>query len=153
MECVGGSRSLYPICTGIRYQEPYGEDNGLSAVQQLFLRIWFFPMPHVGSRNGILREGHCGHVQPAGSRKDPYYPVSPSNKWISGESTPDSTTNDRQTRSGEKKEVAGPHRINYYCLQLYEVPGDWVFPRTTLCSGADPSYPLTYCFRHVGHKC
>ena len=36
--------------------------------------------------------------------------------------------NDRQTRSGEKKEVAGPHRINYYCLQLYEIPGDRVFP-------------------------
>ena len=50
--------------------------------------------------------------------------------------------NDRQTRSGEKKEVASPHRINYYCLQLYEVPGD----RTTLCSGADPGYPSTYCF-------
>ena len=28
----------------------------------------------------------------------------------------------------KKKEVAGPHRINYYCLQLYEVPGDRVFP-------------------------
>ena len=36
--------------------------------------------------------------------------------------------NDRQTRSGEKNKVAGPHRINYYCLQLYEVPGDRVFP-------------------------
>ena len=125
---VGGGRSLYPICTGIHYQEPYGEDNSPSAVQQLFLRIWFSPTPHVRSRNGILREGHCGDVQPAGSRKDPYYPISPSNKRISQESTPDSTTNDRQTRSGEKKEVASPHRINYYCLQLYKVPGDWVFP-------------------------
>ena len=84
-------------------------------------------MPHVGSRNGILREGHCSDVQPAGSRKDLYYPVSSSNERISRESTPDSTMNDRQTRSGEKKKVAGPHRVNYYCLQLYKVPGDWVF--------------------------
>ena len=36
--------------------------------------------------------------------------------------------NDRQTRSREKKKVASPHRINYYCLQLYKVPGDPVFP-------------------------
>ena len=33
-----------------------------------------------------------------------------------------------KTRAGEKKKVAGPHRINNYCLQFYKVPGDWVFP-------------------------
>ena len=76
------SGSLHPICAGIRYQKPYGEDNGPGAVQQLLLRVWFSPTSHVGSGNGILLEGHCGYVQPAGSRKDPYYPVSPSNQRI-----------------------------------------------------------------------
>ena len=36
-------------------------------------------MPYVGSGNGFLWEGHCSYVQPAWHRKDPYYPVSPSN--------------------------------------------------------------------------
>ena len=47
-----------------------------------FSGVWFSPMSHVGSGNGILWEGHCGYVQPAGSRKDPYYPISPSNQQI-----------------------------------------------------------------------
>ena len=67
---------------GIHYQKPYSEDDGLGAVQQLLLCVWFSPMSHVGSGNGILWEGHCGYVQPAGSRKDLYYPVSPSNQRI-----------------------------------------------------------------------
>ena len=80
---LAGCRSLHPICAGIRYQKPYGEDNGLGAVQQLLLCVWFSPTPYVGSGNGILWEGHCGYVQPAGCRKDLYYPVSPSNQRIS----------------------------------------------------------------------
>ena len=82
VERVGGCRALHPICAGICYQKPYGEDNGPGAVQQLLLCVWFSPMPYVRSGNGILWEGHCGCVQPAGCRKDPYYPVSPSNQWI-----------------------------------------------------------------------
>ena len=79
-EHIGGRRPLYPLCAGIRYEEPYGEDNGPGAVQQLLLCVWFSPMPHVGSGKGILWEGHCGYVQPAGCRKDPYHPVSPANQ-------------------------------------------------------------------------
>ena len=63
-------------------KKPYGEDNSPGAVQQLLFCVWFSPKPYVGSGNGILWEGHCGYVQPAGCRKDPYYPVSPSNQWI-----------------------------------------------------------------------
>ena len=81
-ECVGGRRSLHPLCAGICHQKPYSKDNGPSAVQQLLLFVWFSPMSHVGSRNGILWEGHCGYVQPARHRKDPYYPVSSSNQRI-----------------------------------------------------------------------
>ena len=47
-----------------------------------YFSIWFSPMSHVGSRNRILWEGHCGYVQPARHRKDPYYSVSPSNQRI-----------------------------------------------------------------------
>ena len=47
--------------------------------------------------DGILWKSHCGHVQPAGCRKDPYDPVSPADQWISRESTPDTTMHDRQT--------------------------------------------------------
>ena len=36
----------------------------------------------VSVRCPFLWEGHCSYVQPAGSRKDPYYPISPSNQWV-----------------------------------------------------------------------
>ena len=55
----------------------------LGAVQQLLLCVWFSTTPYVRSGNGILWEGHCGYVQPARHRKDPYYPLSPSNQRIS----------------------------------------------------------------------
>ena len=81
-ERVGGRGSLHPLCAGICHQKPYGEDNGPGVVQQLLLCVWFSPTSHVGSRNRILWEGHCGYVQPAQCRKDPYNPVSSSDQWI-----------------------------------------------------------------------
>ena len=49
-----------------------------------YFSVFGFPQTsHVGSRNGILWEGHCGYVQPAQCGKDPYYPVSSSDQRIS----------------------------------------------------------------------
>ena len=85
-------------------------------------------MPHVRPGIRILWKSYCGYVQPTGCRENPDNPVSPSDQWISQESTPDTTTNDRQIGSREEEEVAGPHRINHHCLQLNQVLSDQVFP-------------------------
>ena len=70
-------------------------------------------------------------------RTTPYHPQTNG----SAESTPDTTTNDKQIGSGEEEEVAGPHRINHHCLQLNQVLSDRVFP---VLSHVQAEAPVTY---------
>ena len=41
-----------------------------------------FGFPHVGSGNGILWEGHCCHVQPAGKRSVPPHITRKPTEWL-----------------------------------------------------------------------
>ena len=61
-ECTGGGGSLYPLCSGLRHEQPYGLHHGSSLVQQLLLCLRLSAEIDVGSRNRVHQRCDCHNV-------------------------------------------------------------------------------------------